>query len=93
MFNVNEYFEGNVKSLGFENKEGTVTIGVMAKGEYEFGTTTVEYMTVTSGEMKVLLPGETEWKIFSEYETFIVAKDTKFKVVVDDQTSYKCVYK
>jgi purine/pyrimidine-nucleoside phosphorylase len=93
MFNVNEYFEGNVKSLGFENNGGAVTIGVMAKGEYEFGTSMIEYMTVTSGSMKVLLPNETEWKIFNEYETFIVEKDTKFKVVVDDQTSYKCIYK
>ncbi len=92
MFNVNEYFDGNVKSLGFENKDGQVTIGVMAKGEYEFGTSTIEHMTVTSGEMKVLLPGEAEWKTYGEYKTFIVEKDTKFKVIVEDQTSYKCVY-
>lgn len=92
MFSVNEYFDGNVKSLGFENKKGKVTIGVMAKGEYEFGTSSIEYMTVTSGKMKVLLAGETDWKIYNEYETFIVAKDSSFKVVVEDQTSYKCVY-
>lgn len=92
MFNVNEYFDGKVKSLGFDNKNGAVTIGVMATGEYEFGTSTIEYMTVTSGEMKVLLPGESEWKVFGEFETFIVAKDTKFKVIVADQVSYKCVY-
>jgi hypothetical protein len=93
MFNVNEYFGGNVKSLGFENKDGKVTIGVMAAGEYEFGTSSVEYMTVTSGKMKVLLPGSTEWKTYGEFETFIVEKDTKFKVMVEDQTSYKCVYR
>ena len=92
MFNVNEYFGGKVKSLGFSNVNGSVTIGVMASGEYEFGTSTVEYMTVTSGEMKVLLAGESEWKIYGEFETFVVEKDTKFKVVVEDQTSYKCVY-
>jgi len=93
MFNVNEYFGGNVKSLGFENKEGAVTIGVMAAGEYEFGTSTVEYMTVTSGTMTVLLPGEKEWKTYNEYETFIVDKNKKFKVKVAGATSYKCVYK
>ncbi len=93
MFNVNEYFDGKVKSLGFENKKGVVTIGVMAAGEYEFGTSTIEHMTVTSGKMTVLLPGETVWKTFNEYETFIVEKDTKFKVKVDESTSYKCVYK
>ena len=92
MFSVNEYFDGNVKSLGFENQKGKVTIGVMVKGEYEFGTSSIEYMTVTSGKMKVLLPGETDWKVYNEYETFIVAKDSSLKVVVGDQTSYKCVY-
>jgi len=93
MFNVNEYFDGNVKSLGFENSEGEVTIGVMAAGEYEFGTSTVEYMTVTSGKMKVLLPGEKEWRSFMENETFIVDKDKMFKVKVNESAAYKCVYK
>lgn len=93
MFNVNEYFDGKVKSLGFSNNKGAVTIGVMAAGEYEFGTSTVEYMTPTSGKMVVLLPGETEWKTFNEFETYVVEKDSKFKVKVDESTSYKCEYK
>jgi len=92
MFNVNEYFDGKVKSLGFENSDGPVTIGVMAKGEYEFGTTMVEHMTVTSGAMKVLIEGETEWKTYHQFETFRVEKNSKFKVIMEDQTSYKCVY-
>ncbi len=92
MFNVNEYFDGKVKSLGFENKEGAVTIGVMAVGEYEFGTSTKEYMTVTSGSMTVKLPGETDWRTYNEFETFIVEKDKKFKVKVGEATSYRCVY-
>lgn len=92
MFKVNEYFDGNVKSLGFENSKGELTIGVMAAGEYEFGTTTIEYMTVTSGSMLVLLPGETEWKTYKEFETFVVEKDVKFQVKVSEPTSYKCVY-
>lgn len=92
MFNVNEYFDGKVKSLGFDNKDGAVTIGVMAAGEYKFGTSTVEHMTVTSGKMKVLIEGETEWKTYDEYQTFVVEKDSSFKVIVEDQTSYKCVY-
>ncbi len=93
MFSINEYFNGNVKSLGFESNHNSVTIGVMAAGEYEFGTTSIEYMTVTSGKMTVLLPDETEWKTINEYETFIVEKNTKFKVKVGESTSYKCVYK
>jgi uncharacterized protein YaiE (UPF0345 family) len=93
MFKTNEYFEGKVKSIAYESPEGNATIGVMAEGEYEFGTSTVEYMTVTSGIMEVMLPGESEWKSYKEFETFIVEKDVKFKVKVKGDTSYRCLYK
>jgi len=93
MLQVNEYFDGKVKSIGLENTEGKSTIGVMEPGDYEFGTATVEYMTVTSGIMNVLLPGETEWKSFGKGETFIVDKDVKFKVKMDAQVAYICLYK
>lgn len=93
MFKTNEYFDGNVKSIAFETSEGSATVGVMAKGEYVFGTSTVEYMTVTSGKMDVKLPGETSWKTYKEFETFIVPKDVKFNVKVDSDTSYRCLYK
>lgn len=49
-------------------------------------------MTVTSGSMSVLLPGESEWRTYNEYETFVVEKDVKFQVKVVESTSYKCVY-
>lgn len=90
MINVNEYFEGKVKSLALENSEGSVTVGVMEIGDYEFGTSTIEYMTVTSGRLTVLLPGESEWKSYGPFETFIVDKDTKFKVKVEveETTAY-----
>lgn len=93
MFKTNEYFEGKVKSIAFETAEGPATIGVMAAGEYEFGTATIEYMTVTSGVMTVQLPDENEWKEYKEFETFIVEKDKKFKVKVAVDTSYRCLYK
>jgi len=93
MFKVNEYFDGKVSSLAFENNEGPVTAGVMSAGEYEFGTTTVEYMTVTSGELVVQLPGKSGWKSYKPYETFIVEANQKFKVKVSEPSSYKCVYK
>jgi len=93
MFKTNEYFDGKVKSIAFESNEGPTTIGVMAAGEYEFGTSTIEFMTVTSGVMTVQQPGETEWKDYKEFETFRVEKDVKFKVKVDGDTSYRCLYK
>lgn len=93
MFKINEYFDGRVKSFAMSNTDGDVTIGVMAPGEFEFGTSTVEYMTVTSGELVVQLPGESQWKSYKPFDTFVVGKDQKFRVKVKEQTSYKCVYK
>ncbi|MEN8121922.1 MAG: pyrimidine/purine nucleoside phosphorylase [Bacteroidota bacterium] len=93
MFETNEYFDGKVKSIAFETEEGRATIGVMAPGEYAFGTTTIEYMTVISGEMTVLLPGDKEWKTFKASETFMVDKNKKFGAKTTQDTAYKCLYK
>lgn len=93
MFKTNEYFDGKVKSIAFETKDGSATIGAMKAGEYEFGTSTIEHMTVTSGTMEVQLPGENTWKTFKPFETFIVDKDVSFKVKVEGDTSYLCLYK
>jgi len=93
MLKNNEYYNGNVKSVGFENSEGVATVGVMAPGEYEFGTSTDEYMTVTSGVMQVLLPGSTEWDSFSKGDQFFVGKDQKFRVKSTEAAAYLCIYK
>lgn len=93
MFKTNEYFDGKVKSIALDSAEGNATIGVMAAGEYEFGTSTVEIMTVISGELTILLPGETEWRTFRKFESFMVPKDVKFKVKASCDTPYLCLYK
>jgi purine/pyrimidine-nucleoside phosphorylase len=94
MFKTNEYFDGKVKSISYETPEGSATIGVMARGEYEFGTSSVEHMTVISGSMEVLLPGETVWKVFTESETFIVPSGVKFGVrVINQDVAYRCYYR
>ncbi len=93
MFKTNEYFDGKVKSIAFKSEKGPATIGAMKSGEYEFGTSTIEYMTVTSGEMEVQLPNEQQWKTYKPFETFIVDKDLSFKVKTKADTSYLCIYK
>ncbi len=93
MFKVNEYFEGKVTSLAFETAEGKATIGLIAAGEYEFGTSTVEYMTVTSGTMEVMQEGFTHWITYKEFETFMVPANSKFKMKVKEDTSYRCLYR
>jgi purine/pyrimidine-nucleoside phosphorylase len=93
MFKTNEYFDGKVKSIALDSAEGTATIGVMAAGEYEFGTSTVEIMTVISGKLSVLIPGEKDWKVYKKCESFVVEKNVKFKVKCDEDTPYLCLYK
>lgn len=93
MFKTNEYFEGKVKSIAFTTPEGPATVGVMAVGEYEFGTATVELMTVTCGKLTVLLPGSENWQDFGPGETFTVQANQKFKLKVDHETSYLCLYR
>ena len=92
MFKVNEYFEGKVKSLAFSTASGPATVGVMAPGEYEFGTGKKEIMTVVSGKLTVKLPGETIWKDFPKGSTFTVAPNSKFQLKVAEDTAYLCLY-
>jgi len=93
MFKTNEYFDGNVKSIAFSMPDGPATIGVMAAGEYNFATSSVEYMTVTSGELKVMQPSETEWKSYKPFEIFVVAKGVTFRVKAETDTTYLCLYR
>ncbi|BFM47874.1 pyrimidine/purine nucleoside phosphorylase [Marinomonas sp. THO17] len=89
---VNAYFDGKVKSIALENAEGVSTVGVMQIGEYEFGTSQREYMTVVSGSLKVKLPGESEWQAFGKNQTFIVEANQSFAVQVAEVTAYHCRY-
>ena len=93
MFKTNEYFDGNVKSIAFSTPDGPATTGVMAAGEYEFGTSSIEYMTVISGTMVVQLPDEQEWKTYDPFDTFIIQKDKKFRLRIAADTAYLCLYK
>jgi len=92
MLQVNSYFDGKVKSIGLDNASGHSTVGVMDIGDYEFGTSTVEYMTVISGVLTVKLPGTAEWKDFPAGETFVVPANAKFQLQVKEQTAYLCRY-
>ncbi len=93
MLKVNEYFNGNVKSIGFESKEGPVTAGVMDQGDYEFSTSKKEIMVITCGEMTVLLPNEKDWKTFKPFDKFEVEANQSFKLKITAPVSYLCYYK
>ena len=92
MLTTNEYFDGNVKSIAFKNSVLPATIGVMDVGEYTFGTSEKETMTVVSGELVVKLPEQNEWKSYKDGDSFIVEANLSFDLKVNAQTAYLCVY-
>ncbi|MBU0487171.1 MAG: pyrimidine/purine nucleoside phosphorylase [Bacteroidetes bacterium] len=92
MFKTNEYFDGKVKSISFQSDRGPATVGAMSEGEYVFGTTTKEYMTIISGSMEVLVPGQADWLVFTDGQTFSIEQDVKFKVRVRKDVAYLCIY-
>jgi len=93
MFKVNEYFDGTVKSIAFTSAEGPATVGVMAPGEYEFGTAKREIMHVVSGALIVKLPGSDNWETFTAGSQFNVPADSKFQLQVKGDTAYLCEYR
>lgn len=92
MLNVNEYFEGNVKSISFQGEPLASSVGVMAPGEYEFGTSQNEVMTVISGELVVSLPGSDDFQAYPAGSSFEVPANEKFQLKVATETAYLCTY-
>ena len=92
MLNVNEYFDGKVMSIGFESANGKVTSGVMAPGEYTFGTNQNEVMKVMHGELVVKLPGSEEFVSYPAGSQFEVAANQSFDLQVAVPTAYLCYY-
>ena len=90
---ANVYFDGKVTSRTVIFADGTQkTLGIMLPGEYEFGTNLKEIMEIQAGELKVLLPGATEWIDIQGSGEFTVPANSKFKVDVRTVTDYICSY-
>lgn len=93
MLNINEYFSGKVKSIGFDSDSiGRASVGVMEAGEYTFGTGQPEEMTVVSGALTVKLPGSDEWQVFGPGAVLSVPGNSEFNLQVAEPTSYLCKY-
>jgi len=90
---ANIYFDGKVTSRTVLFASGEKkTLGIMMPGEYEFGTGDREIMEVLGGSMKVLLPGNNEWKVFGEGESFEVPANSSFKLIISEVADYCCSY-
>ena len=92
MLNTNKYFNGNVVSIAFQTETLPATVGVMAPGEYEFGTNKNETMSVVSGALTVQLPGQDDWNTYKEGESFYIEANNSFNLKVDVDTAYLCTY-
>lgn len=93
MFKVNEYFDGTVKSIAFDMDDGPATVGVMAPGEYEFGTSQLEVMHVVAGSLDVKLPGSEIFETYASGSQFTVPANSKFQLKVVVDTAYLCEYR
>jgi purine/pyrimidine-nucleoside phosphorylase len=90
---ANVYFDGKVTSRVVLFPDGTKkTLGIMLPGEYEFGTDVKEVMEILAGQLKVLLPGKTEWLTINGLGVFTVPANSKFKLEVSTVTDYCCSY-
>ena len=87
------YFDGKVTSRTVLFADGSKkTLGIMMPGEYEFGTELAENMEMMSGDVEVLLPGETEWQAIANGSSFDVPADSKFGIKVNNIADYCCSY-
>ena len=75
MFTTNEYFDGKVKSIAFATANGPATMGVMATREYEVGPSTVEHMTVISGNMVVQFDDQVDGRAYKPSDMVFVPND------------------
>lgn len=91
MLKTNEYFDGKVKSIAFENSEGKATAGVISPGEYEFSTSSQEHMVITSGLLEATIEGKT--KSYKSGESFVVEAGMVFRVKALSDCAYLCFYR
>jgi len=88
----NTYFDGGVKSLGFTQQGGDSSVGVMAPGNYTFGTSAAEKMTVVKGALRIKRVDEMTWNRFESGQSFHVIGHSSFEVEVKEMTAYLCEY-
>lgn len=88
----NSYFDGQVQSIGFERHGRRATAGVIAAGEFHFGTDAPERMTITSGVLEVRLAGQSAWALFPVGTAFEVPGKSGFDVRATAPVAYVCEF-
>ncbi|MBF0265304.1 MAG: pyrimidine/purine nucleoside phosphorylase [Gammaproteobacteria bacterium] len=87
------YFDGRVTSRKVIFADGSYkTLGIMLPGEYEFNTDAKENMEILSGEMDILIHGDSEWQNITGGQSFDVPAKSSFKLKVVKVADYCCSY-
>lgn len=87
----NSYFDGRVQSVGFERHGRRATVGVIAPGEYHFGTDAPERMSIVSGEVSAR-PDGGAWSHYPAGTAFEVAGKSGFDVRATEAVAYLCEF-
>ena len=81
---ANVYFDGKVVSHTVLFKDGTKkTVGTIQPGSFTFNTDAPEKMEITVGSCWVRRTGEKQWHGFTAGNSFHVAGQSSFEIVVD----------
>jgi purine/pyrimidine-nucleoside phosphorylase len=87
----NSYFDGQVQSIGFERHGRRASVGVMAPGEFHFGTGGPERMVILSGELAAR-PDGGSWSHYPAGTAFEIAGGSGFDVRVERPCAYLCEF-
>lgn len=91
MLTHNTYFDGKVQSVGFTRNGRKATVGVIAPGEFHFGTDAAERMTVTSGELQARL-ADGAWVVYPAGTAFEIPAKSGFDVKATAPAAYLCEF-
>jgi len=86
------YFDGQVQSIGFTRNGRRATAGVIAAGEFHFGTEAPERMTIVSGQLAVKPDGQTAWALYPAGTAFEIAGRSGFDVRATEPCAYLCEF-
>ena len=91
---ANVYFDGRVVSHTVISSSGEKkTLGIIFRGEFHFNTEAPERMDITAGACRVKLSGETDFRAYSEGESFHVPGNSGFDIAVDEgNCQYICSF-
>jgi uncharacterized protein YaiE (UPF0345 family) len=92
MLKHNTYFDGKVQSVGYDRNGRRATVGVIAPGEFHFGTDAPERMTVVSGELEVKVAGSEAWRAYPAGTSFEVGGKSGFDVRAAACSAYLCEF-